>query len=127
MSPSAEKLRRGVLYCCINFDYRKSFGEEVGEYQDFPSKVLCLTVPKKSVGESLTAALILGNEKVCIRKWVYQGFRSKIFCLTVPKFSVGESIFVALFSGSEKVWIGGGGSIEIFRRKVYVSQCGNFS
>ena len=33
-----------------------------GEYQDFPSKTLCLTVPKTnfSVGESFTVALILG-------------------------------------------------------------------
>ena len=99
----------------------------MGEYQDFPSKNLCLTVTKNSVGESFTVALILGNEKVWIRKGVYQGFASKILCLTVPKLSVGESFTVALFSGSEKVWIGGRGSIKIFRRKVYVSQCGNFS
>ncbi len=33
-----------------------------GEYQDFPSKIFCLTVPKISVGESFTVALIFGEE-----------------------------------------------------------------
>ena len=45
----------------------KKFGYEWGEeYQDFPSKMLCLTVPKISVGESFTAALFPGCEKVWI-------------------------------------------------------------
>ena len=34
-----------------------------GEYQDFPSKFICLKVPKNFVGESFTVALISGNEK----------------------------------------------------------------
>ena len=34
-----------------------------GLYQGFPSKILCLTVPKISVGETFTVALILGTEK----------------------------------------------------------------
>ena len=34
-----------------------------GLYQGFPSKILCLTVPKISVGEIFTVALILGTEK----------------------------------------------------------------
>ena len=36
-------------------------------YQDFTSKVFCLTVPKNSVGESFTVASISGIEKVWIR------------------------------------------------------------
>ena len=39
-----------------------------GGYQDFPSKVFCLTVPKISVGESFTVAIISGIEKVWIRE-----------------------------------------------------------
>ena len=39
----------------------------VGEYQDFPSKIFCLTVPKFSGGESFTVALFSGIEKVWIR------------------------------------------------------------
>ena len=52
-------------------------------------------------------------------------FPSKIFCLTVPKNFVGEPFSVSLISGIAKVWMtgwGGGGSVEIFRRRVLVSQ-----
>ena len=38
-----------------------------GEYQDFPSNILYLTVPKFSVGEFFTVALNLCFEKVWIR------------------------------------------------------------
>ena len=34
------------------------------EYQDFPSKVFCLTMPKVFVGESFRVSLILVTEKV---------------------------------------------------------------
>ena len=96
-----------------------------GEYQDFLSKSFCLTVPKNSVGETFIVALISDTGKVCRRRGEYQDFPSKTFCLTVPKFSVGESFTVAVFSGTGKVWIrgGGGGSIKISNRKVFVSQC----
>ena len=52
LSHSAENFRRGIRYCCINFGYRKSL-EKRGEYQGFPSKIFCLTVPKISVGNPL--------------------------------------------------------------------------
>ena len=62
-------------------------------YQDFASKIFCLTVPKFSVwGESFSVSLNSGVEKICIRVGEggeYQEFPSKIFCLTVPKVSVG--------------------------------------
>ena len=38
--------------------------EGVGEYQDFPLKIFCLTVPKNYVGESFSVSLIAGSEKV---------------------------------------------------------------
>ncbi len=69
LSHSAESFPRGILCCCILFGYRKSLGKRGGGYQDFPSKVFCLTVPKISVGESFAVALISGTEKVC-RRWV---------------------------------------------------------
>ena len=52
----------------------------------------------------------------------YQHFPSKIFCQTVPKISVGKPFSVSVLSGIEKVWIGGGGghSIKILRRKIFV-------
>ena len=40
-----------------------------GEYQDFPSKSLCLTVPKIFVGDSFSVSLSLGIEiKLGIRE-----------------------------------------------------------
>ncbi len=112
LSHSAENFCRGILYCCINF-----FGR--GEYQNFPSKIFCLTVPKFSVGESFTVALISGSEKVWIGGWEYQDFPLKNFCLTVPKTSVGESFTVALFFGEE-------GGIKILRRKILSHSAENF-
>ena len=49
-----------------NFWYRKSFWIRGGEYQDFPSKIFCLTVPKNFVVETFCAVFqkISGSEKV---------------------------------------------------------------
>ena len=93
----------------------------MGEYQDSPSKIFCLTVPKLSVGESFTVALISGSEKVSIGGWEYHDFPLKFFCLTVPRISVGESFTVALIFASEKVWIGGGGGASRFSVEKFLS------
>ncbi len=69
LSHSDENFRRGILYCCMNFGYRKSLDKK-GEYQDFPSKIFCLTVPKYFEGESFTVAVISGTGKVWIRRGV---------------------------------------------------------
>ena len=79
-----------------------------GEYQDFQSKIFCLTVPKISIGEAFSVAIDSGVEKNWIRGGGrgYQDFPSKFFCLTVPKNFLGES-FCAVFqknSGCEKVY-----------------------
>ena len=129
LSHSAENFRTGILYCCNNFGYQKNLDKRGGEeYQDFPSKNFCLTVPKISVGESFTVAIVSGIEKVWIRGGgeEYQDFASKVFCLTVPKISVGESFTVAIISGIEKVWMREGGSIKFFLRKFSFTQCRNF-
>ena len=104
LSHSAEKFRRVILYCCIFFPVAKKFGWE-GEYQDFTSKIFCLTVRKTFVGEFFTVAIIAGTEKVWRREGEYQDFASKILYLTVPKSSVGDTLTVALIFGIEKVWI----------------------
>ena len=85
-------------------------------------------MPKISIGESFTVALIFGSEKVYGQQGggEYQDFSSKLFCLLVPRIFVEESFTVAVMSGTETVWTGGGGSIKIFRRKVFVSQCRKF-
>ena len=45
------------------------------EYQNFPSKIFCLTEPKISVGESFIVALISGTGKF----WIGGGRSIKIF------------------------------------------------
>ena len=88
----------------------KILGEEVGGYQDFTSKIYCLTVPKSFVWESFTVELFSSAEKFWRRGGGggYQDFTSKIYCLTVPKSFVWESVTVELFWGTEKVWRRGG-------------------
>ena len=79
-------------------------------------------MPKISEGESFTAALISGIEKVWKREgWEYQHFPSKFFCLTEPKTFVGEP-FCAVFriiSGTEKVlWIRSG-EYQVFPCRIF--------
>ena len=81
-----------------------------GKYQDFPSKIFCLTVPKHFVEEPFGAVFqkFSGSEKVYGKEGGggIEIFPSKIFCLTLPKSFAGEP-FCAVFqetSGSEKVY-----------------------
>ena len=75
------------------------------EYQDFPSKNFCLTVPKSFMGQPFRVSLFSGIEKkICFRGLCHY-FLSN-FCLTVPQDFVGEP-FYAVFqkvSGREKVY-----------------------
>ena len=105
------------MLCFRRFPRAKKFLDQRrgGEYQVFPSKIFCLTVPKDFVGGGRG-----GGE--------YQHFPSKNFCLTVPNFSFGKPFSVSLVSGIEKVWISGGEgggsrSIKILRGKIFVSGC----
>ena len=65
LSHSAEIFRRGIPYCCSNFGYRKSLDKKGVEYQNFPSKVFCLTMPEIFAGEPFCAVSqkISGSEK----------------------------------------------------------------
>ena len=57
------------MLCFRIFPVTKKFMDKRGgEYQDFPSTIFCLTVPKNSVGEYFTVAIISGIEKVWIRE-----------------------------------------------------------
>ena len=87
----------------------------------------CVRVLKKFVEKPFSAVFpkTSGSEKVYGSEEESGGktrFSIKNFCLTVPKFSVGESFSASFFSSMEEVWMRGGGSIKIFRRKVFVSQ-----
>ena len=90
------------MLCFRKFPDAKMFRDKKGEYQDFPSKVFCLTLLKNLVVEPFSVKLISGIEKVWIRgmgkcpdsPW-------KISCLTVPKKFVGEPFRVSLIAGIE--------------------------
>ena len=88
-------------------------------YQDFPSKILCLTMRKIAVTESFTVALILGTEKVWRREG--GGVSIKIFRrkshVSHCRSSLEESFTLALISGIEKVWIGRG-VYQVFPSKI---------
>ena len=97
------------------------------EYQDYLSKIFCLTVPKNFVGEPFCGVFQKksGGEKV--NGWQggkYQDFPSKTFCITVTRNFARKPFSVSLLLGAEKVWIREGlGSIKMFCRKFSVSQC----
>ena len=99
-----------------------------GEYEEFPSKFFCFTVPKNFVGESFTAAVISGAGKVWVRRGEYQDFPWKFFCLSAEKFRRGTLQCFTNF-GYRKILCFRGLchdnriSVEIF----FVSQCRNLS
>ena len=76
-----------------------------GGNHDFPSKIFCLKVPKKFVGEAFSVSLVSGIEKIYASEGYVTIFRQKFFCLTVPKHFVEEP-FCGVFqknSCTEKV------------------------
>ena len=62
LSHSAEKFRTRTLQCFTNFGYRISL-EKRGEYQGFPLKLFCLTVPQNFVPEPFNVSLYSDIEK----------------------------------------------------------------
>ena len=88
-------------------------------------KLLSHSAEKVRGGGSISVSLISGIEKLHVAEGyvTVSDFLSKFFCLTVPKIFVGES-FCAVFQ--KKFVDKKGGSIKIFRRKIFVSQCRTF-
>ena len=84
------------MLCFRKFPVAKKFMDERGEYQAFPSKVFCLTVPKNFVGEPFSVSLISGVEKIRASEGYVTIFRRIFFCLTVPKNSVGEPFSLSI-------------------------------
>ena len=73
----------------------KVYGQEGGrEYQDFPSKIFCLTVPKIPVGNSLLLPYFQVPKKFGQKGGEYQDNPSNFFCLTVSKITVGEFLLL---------------------------------
>ena len=85
LSHSAEKLRRVTLLCCFrNFLVAKYFRiRRRAKYQDFPSKVFCLTVPEFFVGQTFRV-----SKFSCLEKFhASEGFVT-IFCRNFLSHSV---------------------------------------
>ena len=109
-------------------------GEGRREYHDFPSKNVCLTVPKNFVGEPFSVSLISGTEIFYASEIYLTILCRNFFCLSAQKFRRGTFLICV----SEKIWYRkkiwirggggeGGGSITIFGRKILVSQWQNIS
>ena len=104
LSRNAEKFCRGSFLC-----FRKSLvstkvrDERGGGYDDFASKLFCLTVPKNFFGEPFggVSKSFWYRKFLCFRGFCHD-FPSKFFCLIVPKKFVGEPFSVSLVSGFEK-------------------------
>ena len=87
MPHSAEKFRRGLLLCFTKIMVSKTFLEKRGEYQDFPSKCCCLTVPKKFVGEPISNSLFLGIDKFFASEGYVTAYCRKLFVSQCRNFS----------------------------------------
>ena len=120
---SDEICHRGTLQSFINFGHRKSLDERVGggaECQSFPSKISCLTVPKKFVGEPFKVSLFSGIEKVHASD-NYVIFSSKFFVSKNQKTLQGNpSVLCSRNIPVAKMFKVKRGSIKILRRKIFV-------
>ena len=98
------KIPQGSLLLLHQFWVPKEFGEEVGGGSiDYLSKLFCLTVPKISVVESFTVAIISGSEKVYGQGERRVSWFSVEISLShsVEKLRRGILYCVALISGTE--------------------------
>ena len=118
-SHSAETSVGRILYSFIFFGYRKSLHARGLEYQDFLSKVFCVTVPKFSVGETFFAALISGIEKVWIRGGVISNFRRKLIVSQCRKLWQGNPLVFHKICLPEKVYELEGWGCQDFPWKIF--------
>ena len=68
------------MLCFGKFPVANNFMDKKGgEYQNFPSKTFCLTVPKNLVGEPISVPLISGIEKFHASEGYVTIFRRRFF------------------------------------------------
>ena len=58
---------------------KKFIDKKWGEYQDFPSKVFCLTMPKNFAGQPFRVSLTSGIEKIYAQGGYVTNFCRKFF------------------------------------------------
>ncbi len=126
LSRSTKKLCRETLLCCVseNFWKRKSLWiRGRGKYQDFPSKVFCLTVPKKFVGEPFRVSLISGIEKFYAQEGYVTIFRRIFLSLSTEKLC-RETLLCCIsenFWKRKSLWIRRRGKYQDFSSKFFLS------
>ena len=88
------------MVCCRNFLAAKWLKDKKAEYQNFPSKFFCLTVPKKFVGEPFSVSLISGIEKLCASEGSVTIFHRNFLSHSPERFRGGTFLFCV----SENFW-----------------------
>ena len=71
------------MLCFRKFPVVKKFMDKRGEYQDFPSKIFCPTVPKISVGEPFCVSQNFWYRKIL---WIRGGGREGVSRFSVKNF-----------------------------------------
>ena len=66
--------------------------DKKGEYQEFPSKISCLTVPKDFVGQLFRISLVSGIEKLYASEGYVTIFCRIFFVLQRRKISKGNPL-----------------------------------
>ena len=104
------------------------FGEEEGVYQDFLSKIFCLTLPKKFAGNP---SVLCFRKFPLAKKFMDKRGGIKMFCRfflshTDEYFRRGN-LFCCINFGYRKNLYKKGANIKIFRRKSFVSHCRKIS
>ena len=110
LSHSAENFRTEIIYCCINFGYRKSLDKRGGGGVSRASVEIFLshTAEKVRRGTLLCFTKLLVPKNLWIRgeeEGGVSGFSvEKFFVSECPKNFVGERFSVSLNSGIEKIY-----------------------
>ena len=95
LSHSVENFRRGILYYCINFRWRKSLWTRGGkEVSRFAIEKFFSHTAENLRRESFAVGLYSGPQNVWIRGVSIETFVKNVFYLTVPKFSLGNTLLL---------------------------------
>ena len=113
LSHSVENFRRGILYCCINFGYRKSLDRRGGNIKIIRPIFLSHSVEKFRRGILYCCINFRWRKNL----WTRGGKRVSRFSIKDFLSHSAENLrreffTVALLSGTEKVWIEGGGEYQ---------------
>ena len=113
------------VLCFRKFLVAKLFMDKKGEYQEFPSKIFCLTVPKNFVAESFSVSLTSGIQKIYATEGYLTIFCRKCFVSQCRKISRGSLLCCVSenFRQQKSFQIGKRGKYQVFPSKFFfVSQ-----